>query len=492
MRYVDREMRLTASEVRLRYLPYCYVLTDDRTGIISNRDYVPIWIYKKAAEGRVEWIRAARPAAFCSSTRKRSGHFYNPDDLRRASNAAPNPGRDRERHQSAVLDRLVSHVNAAMKRSLRIGLPTGWDCEDRNNKEEAWKRDLEVPLRSNDSYFSLRAKIAPDGLEPVGASPDEILLGTKCVPRPERNDFSRRWWQVQRSIAEDSIPYWEWVVTLKPMGKRLIYDYFLQDTKYEFYYNGPWSCCTKIEQADSDFRAIWRELRGKYIAQGGNFDAWYSQPGEDFRNKLTGVMRVCSKCIHASDLAAGNGVHKARVPWKDHAIQCVVCKNWVCVDHALFCGPSMTYRDRDADTERRKYCGRAFCEDCIDGHKCEYFKQGIYLDSSRQLQTEITSQGHFYLLQTIPEIYPKRIKTGYTARHPFARVVEYCRTGNPTCKLIAVWKCESRSGERAAREVLFHGISGVRHVKGEVYDVDDISDLIDRAIKYFGHEPVST
>lgn len=487
MRYFDRKMRLTPDEVRWRYLPYCYALAGDGTVIISNRDYVPIWIYEKAAGNRGNWIRAVRPTAFCRKTGDRSGHFYNDGDVRRANDAAPDPDRNRERYEAAVLDWLVSHVTASMRRTLGVGLPPSWNCEDRNNKNDAWERDCGIPLQSSDCFLTLRTRIAPDGLDPVGASPDELLLGTKWDAGPYRDDSSRKWWQAHRSLAEDSIPFWEWVAKLNPTGKRLVYDYFVQDTKDILFRHGPWACCTGIENSNGEFRAIWRELRGKYIAQGGNFDAWDSHPGWDFRNKLTGVMKICPKCAGARDLKSGETVPKAQVPWKDHVIQCAACGKWICVDHALACEPMMTYSDDDANFDDQRHCWRAFCEDCIDRHACRRPNQTIKSGVSRQEATAAT--GYFYLVQMIPDIDPKRIKAGYTARHPHSRVIEYCRTGNPTCKLLAAWECESRGGEREARQALLDGKSGVNHVKGEVYDVHDISALLDRAVKYFGCEP---
>ena len=487
MRYIDRELRLTPREVRLRYLPYCYTLADDGTVILSNRDYVPIWIYEKAGEGGVEWIRAARPTAFCSPRSERSGHFYNDAAVSRASDAAPNPDRSRERYESAVLDRLVSHVTAAMMRRLGVRLPLGWNLEDRNNKAEAWDRDEGIPLQSSNNFSTIRAKVAPEGLEPVGASSDEILLGSKWDAGPYSTDSSRRWWQGHRSLAIGSIPFWEWVAKLKPTGKRLAYDYFLQDTKDLLARHGPWACCAGIENSSGELRAIWRELRGKYVARGGNFDAWDGHPGQDFRNKLTGVMRVCPECAAAPDLELSDEVRGAQVPWRDHVIKCVTCKKWICVDHAFACQPMMTYLDSNANTGRRRYCGGAFCEKCIARHECEYTNLTVKPAVGRQVASAGT--GHFYLVQMIPDIDPKRIKTGYTARHPLARAIEYSRTGNPTCELLAAWECESRRGEREARLALLDGISGVRHVKGEVYDVDDIPALIDRAVKYFGCDP---
>jgi len=374
-----------------------------------------------------------------------------------------------------------------VRRTLGVGLPPGWDLEDRNNKKNPWERDHEVPLYSSDSFLRLRAMIAPDGMEPVGASPDEILLGTQWDAGPYINDFSRRWWKAHRTLAVNSIPFWEWVANLRPAGKRLVHDYFLQDAKDDLFRRGPWACCIGIENSSGEFRAIWRELRGRYIAQGGNFDAWDGHPGVDFRNRLTGVMKVCPSCTGAPELVSGHGVHRPQIPWKDHAVQCVACGKWICVDHALACEPMMTYSDSNAIVEDRRYCGSAFCEDCINRHVCRRTNQTT---NSTSRKAGGAARGCFYLIQMIPDAHPKRIKTGYTSRNPHSRVIEYCRTGNPTCILLAAWECESRGGERAARMDLFDGINGVRHVKGEVYDVDDIPALIRRAVKYFGSEPI--
>ena len=487
MRYVDRQLRLTADEIRLRYLPYCYVLVNDGTVIISNRDYVPIWLYKKARENQVKWIRAVRPTAFCRQPEDRGEHFYNDGDVGRARDVAPDPDRSRERYETAVLDTLSSRVTAAMRRTLGVGLPPNWDLEDRNNEKEAWERDDEIPLYSTDSFLRLCAMIAPDGLQPVGASPDEILLGTQWDSGPYDDDFIRYWWQTNRSLAVDSIPFWEWVSKLRPTGRRLLYDYFLQDSKDELIRKGPWACCAGIENSTGAIRAIWRELRGKYVAQGGNYDAWYDHPGIDFRNKLTGVMKVCPNCVDASNLTSASGAQKVQVPWKDHTFQCFACRKWICVDHALACAPMMTYSKSDAIIKDQRHCGNVFCEDCINGHVCGRGNPTIKSSGTRQVGTTVT--GYFYLIQMIPDIHPRRIKTGYTARQPHSRVIEYCRTGSPTCELLAAWECESREGERAARTALFDGVNGIRHVKGEVYDVDDIPALIQQAARYFRSEP---
>lgn len=88
-------------------------------------------------------------------------------------------------------------------------------------------------------------------------------------------------------------------------------------------------------------------------------------------------------------------------------------------------------------------------------------------------------EGEFYVLQTTPEDNPKRIKVGFTAR--IKSRISSIRTVIPTAELLASWIC-LRSWEKEAEEYITKNCT---FIAGEVYDCEDIDDLLERGHRFF-------
>lgn len=86
---------------------------------------------------------------------------------------------------------------------------------------------------------------------------------------------------------------------------------------------------------------------------------------------------------------------------------------------------------------------------------------------------------NFYFIQTMPDVYPSRIKMGI-ADSVEGRLAGH-RTTTPTAELLGAWPC-FRTWEVPMMERL--GAYG-RHIRGEVYDFDDPKGIAAYADKVF-------
>ena len=92
--------------------------------------------------------------------------------------------------------------------------------------------------------------------------------------------------------------------------------------------------------------------------------------------------------------------------------------------------------------------------------------------------------GYFYIIQLIPEFNPNRIKLGF-ATGIDARLKSH-KTSAPTAILLKSWACK-RIWENAA-------ISSITRIEckligGEVYDCDNLNNLLARAEAFFSCMP---
>jgi hypothetical protein len=95
------------------------------------------------------------------------------------------------------------------------------------------------------------------------------------------------------------------------------------------------------------------------------------------------------------------------------------------------------------------------------------------------------ANGHFYIIQVVPEFAPHRVKLGF-ASDTQARLDAH-RTSAPTAKLIKSWPCK-RSWEVCAITSVTR--DGCTLVANEVYDCDDLKNLVKRGDDFFRIMPV--
>jgi hypothetical protein len=88
--------------------------------------------------------------------------------------------------------------------------------------------------------------------------------------------------------------------------------------------------------------------------------------------------------------------------------------------------------------------------------------------------------GWFYVIQLVPELEPNRVKLGYadTIRTRLAAHKTTC----PNARLAGSWRCKP-AWELAARESATR--EGCQCAGGEVFDVDDITSLLERCAAFF-------
>ena len=96
----------------------------------------------------------------------------------------------------------------------------------------------------------------------------------------------------------------------------------------------------------------------------------------------------------------------------------------------------------------------------------------------------VTNAGVFYIMQLIPELDATRIKLGF-AESIQDRLAQH-QTSAPTAKLVKAWACK-RSWEGTVIDCLVS--SGCRLLTNEVYECDDIEEIIARGNKLFALLP---
>jgi len=90
--------------------------------------------------------------------------------------------------------------------------------------------------------------------------------------------------------------------------------------------------------------------------------------------------------------------------------------------------------------------------------------------------------GYFYVAQLLPEVKPKRVKLGHT-NNVKARLSSH-QTVAPNVVLLGEWACK-RTWEAAVIASITRVGSGCVKVGQEVFDCDNLTDLVDRAQKFF-------
>lgn len=98
------------------------------------------------------------------------------------------------------------------------------------------------------------------------------------------------------------------------------------------------------------------------------------------------------------------------------------------------------------------------------------------LDARPRSPMEAT--GDIYVVALIPEIYPGRLKIGFTTRGAVARAQDFLTT-NPSARLLRSWPALASD-----EEIVLSSVPG-RIGRSEVFDSEDVTaviDLIDRLI----------
>lgn len=101
--------------------------------------------------------------------------------------------------------------------------------------------------------------------------------------------------------------------------------------------------------------------------------------------------------------------------------------------------------------------------------------------TQRPVENEV---GHFYFIQLVPELDPKRIKLGFADSVP--NRLQQHRTSAPTAKLLKSWPCR-RSWERTAIDAV--AAAGGALILNEVFEFADIDAAIQRADHFFSLLP---
>jgi hypothetical protein len=92
--------------------------------------------------------------------------------------------------------------------------------------------------------------------------------------------------------------------------------------------------------------------------------------------------------------------------------------------------------------------------------------------------------GHFYFIQLVPELDPKRVKLGFADSVP--NRLQQHRTSAPTAKLLKSWPCR-RSWERTAIDAV--AAAGGALILNEVFEFADLDAAIQRADQFFSLLP---
>lgn len=107
-----------------------------------------------------------------------------------------------------------------------------------------------------------------------------------------------------------------------------------------------------------------------------------------------------------------------------------------------------------------------------------------FLDTSKPMATGV---GVFYIIQLVPELDPKRIKLGF-ADEVASRLSQH-RTAAPTAKLVKLWPCK-RAWETTVMDALT--AIGCRLILNEVFECDDLAELISKGDALFAVLPLPT
>lgn len=92
----------------------------------------------------------------------------------------------------------------------------------------------------------------------------------------------------------------------------------------------------------------------------------------------------------------------------------------------------------------------------------------------------LNGEGVFYLIQVVPDLASNRVKLGFTTNIE-ARMASH-RTAAPTAKIINIWPCK-KQWEQAALDSITR--LGCKEISSEVFECDDLSEMIGRAVDFF-------
>lgn len=98
--------------------------------------------------------------------------------------------------------------------------------------------------------------------------------------------------------------------------------------------------------------------------------------------------------------------------------------------------------------------------------------------------------GVYYVVRLVPELDPRRVKFGFTTSLD-RRLAEF-RTTCPHVELVRQWPCSGLNVEHVATGALARRC---RHLGGEVFEADDIDDVLEAADAFFAlcnHQPATT
>jgi hypothetical protein len=140
--------------------------------------------------------------------------------------------------------------------------------------------------------------------------------------------------------------------------------------------------------------------------------------------------------------------------------------------------------------QRESRSSRAQCLSADDANRLiRYFEQrDEHLDSTPVAETagSFSGYGFFYLIQLIPELFPDRVKIGYTDNLEI-RLREH-QTSAPTARYVKSWECK-RAWDQAAMDSITR--TGCKLVMNEVYE-GDVNGFVKRGDEFFGLMPDST
>jgi len=109
-------------------------------------------------------------------------------------------------------------------------------------------------------------------------------------------------------------------------------------------------------------------------------------------------------------------------------------------------------------------------------------QQGYAVDGRRNAVSPQGRQdvGFFYVVQVVPEFKETRIKLGF-ATDVDARLAAY-RTIAPTAQMVKAWPCKE-AWEQAAIDCATS--KGCRRIGQEVYDCDNLQEVLERLDRFF-------
>jgi hypothetical protein len=104
---------------------------------------------------------------------------------------------------------------------------------------------------------------------------------------------------------------------------------------------------------------------------------------------------------------------------------------------------------------------------------------------TKSSQVIVPQDGYFYIILLYPDLSGKRIKLGF-ATTVQSRLLAH-RTVAPTAMVLASWFCKSAWEKAAIASVAREGCVLVAN---EVYDCENVDDLIERGKQFFALMPM--